>query len=200
VILDISHWDGTIDWVALQASGDVDAVLIKATEGLNWLDPEFIANLRGAERIGLPFGVYHFCDASPPAAQAAHFLGLAMSLPVLAIDAEANGSHTVTVAQTAEIVTRVAMARGTMPLMYINRYGPDGLGTGLPNRILSMCPLWLPEFGNNPVPPLGWPQWTMWQYTQQGTVPGVPGDNGFCDLTQFRGDAADLATFWSTQH
>lgn len=200
MILDISHWDGTIDFDAVKASGLVDGVIIKATEGSSWIDPQFIANLRGAERVGLPFAAYHFCDASPPAAQAANFLGLGLSLPVLAVDAEDNGASTVTVAQTAEIVTRLAMARGTVPLLYINRYGPDGKGTGLPNRTLSMCPLWLPAWDNNPVPPLGFSDWTLWQYTKQGTVPGVPGDNGFCDLSQFNGDSAAQAAFWSTQH
>ena len=200
MILDISHWDGTIDWDAVKSSGVVDAVIIKATQGSSWIDPEFIANLRGVERSGLPFGVLHFCDASAPAAQVAHFLSLAISLPVLAVDIEDNGANTITIAQTAELVMRLSMARSTMPLIYINRFGPDGQGTGLPNTELSMCPLWLAEWSSKPVLPLGWPDWTLWQYTDKGTVPGVPGDNGFCDLSQFNGDAADLATFWSTQH
>ncbi|HYP38275.1 MAG TPA: glycoside hydrolase family 25 protein [Stellaceae bacterium] len=200
MIIDISHWDGTIDWDAVKASGLVDGVIIKATEGHTWVDPEFFANLRGAERVDLPYAVYHFCDANPPAAQAAHFLQLVSCLPFLALDVEANGSNTITVAQTAEIVTRLGMVRGTLPLLYINRYGPDGIGTGLPNRVLSKCQLWLPEYGTRPVPPLGWSNYTLWQYTDQGVVPGVPGDNGFCDLSRFNGDAVELAAFWATRH
>ena len=48
---------------------------------------------------------------------------------MLALDAEPNAiGGTVTVAQAAEAAGRLNMATGSMPLIYINRYGPDQRG------------------------------------------------------------------------
>ncbi len=42
------------------------------------------------------------------------------------------------------------------------------------------------------VPPT-WPGWTMWQYTESGSVPGV---GGACDRDTFNGSLADLSRLW----
>ena len=52
---------------------------------------------------------------------------------MLALDAEPNAiGGTVTVAQTAEAAGRLNMATGSLPLIYMNRYGPDQRGTVSP--------------------------------------------------------------------
>lgn len=192
-VVDLSHWQANPDFVEMRKGG-VQAVILKATQGSSWVDPTFVGRLRRAEAAGLLVGAYHFCDATSPVAQTRHFLDLAGSVGVLALDIEPNSiGDTVTVAQAAEMVSYVQMATARMPLAYIGRYGPSGTGTGLPNGILAKCPLWLPEYGDSPILPAGWQSWFLWQYTQAGVVPGLAGP---CDRSRFAGTADELATWW----
>lgn len=72
--IDVSHWQGTIDWNAAAADG-VEFVFIKATEGGDYTDPAFAANWSGSSRAGIRRGAYHFYrPQTDAAAQAQQFL------------------------------------------------------------------------------------------------------------------------------
>src|SRR5437899_3151687 len=57
--IDVSHWDGTVDWAQVAGSGRAWAIA-KATEGVTFLDPAFAANWAGMKAAGLVRGAYHF--------------------------------------------------------------------------------------------------------------------------------------------
>jgi lysozyme len=57
--IDVSKYQGNIDWTAVKNSG-VKFVWIKATEGGDHADEKFIANWAGAKQVGIPRGAYHF--------------------------------------------------------------------------------------------------------------------------------------------
>ncbi|KAF5390923.1 hypothetical protein D9757_004056 [Collybiopsis confluens] len=59
--IDVSHYQGTIDWAAVVANG-IKFVFIKATESTDFLDPNFSANYDGATKAGLIRGGYHFAQ------------------------------------------------------------------------------------------------------------------------------------------
>jgi len=72
--IDVSHYQGRIDWRALPAQG-VDFAYIKASEGGDLRDDAFAANWAGAERAGIARGAYHFFTLCRPGAdQAANFI------------------------------------------------------------------------------------------------------------------------------
>ncbi|MBV9687181.1 MAG: glycoside hydrolase family 25 protein [Alphaproteobacteria bacterium] len=198
VVIDLSHWQAPVDFARAKSAGIVAAIL-KATQGADWIDVAFAQRLAAATAAGLLVGAYHFLDDSPPESQVENFLSVAGGCSVLALDAEPNAiGGTVTVAQAAEAAGRLNMATGSMPLIYINRYGPDQRGTGLPNSVLSRCPLWLPAYNARPVCPLGWSKWTLWQHTD-GTIgpDAVPvAGIGRCDRSRFAGTTADLIAWW----
>jgi lysozyme len=202
VVIDLSHWQSPVDFQKAKAAGIV-AVILKATQGSRWIDATFAPRFAAATAAGLLVGAYHFLDSSAPELQVKNFLLAAEGCLVLALDAEPNGvGGTVTVPQTAEAAARLHMATDRAPLIYINRYGSDERGTGLPNSVLSRCPLWLPAYGPRPVCPLGWPNWKLWQYTDgrvgSDVVP-VPGI-GPCDRSRFAGTVAELAAWWKSPH
>ena len=58
--IDVSHYQGSINWHEVARSGDVAYVYIKATEGANLVDNTYRTNLNGAKRAGLRVGIYHF--------------------------------------------------------------------------------------------------------------------------------------------
>src|SRR5262249_18412599 len=57
--VDVSNYQGDIDWPALAGSNVVFAY-IKATEGGDFRDKRFQLNWEGAKRAGLARGAYHF--------------------------------------------------------------------------------------------------------------------------------------------
>jgi lysozyme len=198
VVIDLSHWQAPVDFTRAKSAG-IAAVILKATQGSDWVDVTFAKRLAAATASGLLVGAYHFLDDSLPELQVANFLSVAAGCTVMALDAESNAiGDTVTVAQTAEAAARLHMATGFPPLIYINRFGPDQRGTGLPNSVLSRCPLWLPAYSSRPVCPTGWSKWALWQHTDGRIgsdalpVAGI----GPCDRSRFAGTTSDLATWW----
>ena len=57
--IDVSKFQGDIDWNAVASSG-VKFAWIKATEGGDRADERFQANWTGAKTAGVPHGAYHF--------------------------------------------------------------------------------------------------------------------------------------------
>jgi lysozyme len=57
--VDVSRWQGDIDWPKLRRQG-ANFAYIKATDGGDHLDPMFKKNWREADKAGLRRGAYHF--------------------------------------------------------------------------------------------------------------------------------------------
>src|SRR5271168_387517 len=72
--IDVSKYQGDIDWNAVRASG-VKFAWIKATEGGDRVDEKFAQNWAMAKAAGVPRGAYHFAYWCRPAdEQAAWFI------------------------------------------------------------------------------------------------------------------------------
>ena len=58
-------------------------------------------------------------------------------------------------------------------------------------REFANYPLWIADYRGNAQPevPGGWSHWTFWQYTDRGTIPGIPGPT---DINHYSGSHADL--------
>ena len=77
--IDISHYQGTIDWMKLRNAminkTPVRFVIVKATEGSTMIDENFKDNFFKARDYGFIRGAYHFYSTRSSArAQAQHFL------------------------------------------------------------------------------------------------------------------------------
>ncbi len=59
--IDISKWQGVIDWNRVRAAG-IDFVMIKAGEGTQ-MESTFLRNISGAKAAGIQCGVYWFANA-----------------------------------------------------------------------------------------------------------------------------------------
>jgi len=58
--IDVSHYQGHINWEGVSRDKNVQFVYVKATEGAGYVDDFYLRNLYGAKRVGIPVGVYHF--------------------------------------------------------------------------------------------------------------------------------------------
>lgn len=61
-VIDISEWQGTIDWNRVKNSG-VDAVILRFAHSTSHFDKQFERNLSEVRRLGIPFGLYIFSTA-----------------------------------------------------------------------------------------------------------------------------------------
>lgn len=92
--IDISHYQGDVNWKKVTAAGNVRFVYIKATEGKSFVDDRHAGYGRDAKAHGLKVGYYHFFRPGVPGAdQFANFeravKGLPQDLiPVLDIEVE----------------------------------------------------------------------------------------------------------------
>ena len=69
-ILDVSKWQGNVDWNKVKASGLISGVMIRAmgnsAEGKPsspYIDPYFARNYAECQRLGIPVGVYGYFKA-----------------------------------------------------------------------------------------------------------------------------------------
>jgi lysozyme len=196
--VDVSHFDGTVDWGAARRDG-VSFAIIKATEGTSFVDNHFASNWANTRANGIVHGAYHFFrPKSDPVAQADFFVSVAGSpksgeLPPV-IDLEVTDG--LTAAQVASgartFLQRVQQKIGRVPMIYTSVRvfnsllgGPAGFGP---------YPLWVANWNvrcpNIPNPP--WTRWTFWQSSATGTVAGFSDP---VDVDRFNGTSADLMAF-----
>ena len=187
--LDVSSWQGNVDWAAVAANGGRFAY-VKATESTTYVNPYFTQQYVGAYQVGLVRGAYHFAlpDRSTGAAQADFFAahGGAWSaddqtLPG-ALDIEYNPYG-----PTCYGLTQSAMAAwvqsfaieyhaltGRWPVIYTTtnwwqQCTGNYPGLGATSPLWIAC--WCQTAGQLPA---GWTTYTFWQWTNQPI--DFPGD------------------------
>lgn len=195
--VDVSSYQGTIDWPRLAAQ-DVDFAYVKATEGSGFVDDTFETNLRGAREAGVLVGAYHFFSfESPGRTQAEHVVATVPAqeglLPV-AIDVEHYGEFyrdpPDPEAIRAELRVLVATLRehyGVEPVIYATQAAYSRYVAGE----FTASPLWIRAVYLPPRVSDG-REWTFWQYSHRDRLDGYDGEESFIDMNVFRGDLADL--------
>ena len=115
--MDVSRWQGRIDWDAAARSGAVDGVMLRvlgSKNGQPYLDPMFEQNYAACTKCGIPVGGYYYTcavteaqvDAELAALRAA-LTGKRFQLPI-AIDVEDARLRALSPAQLAALVARAA--------------------------------------------------------------------------------------------
>lgn len=177
--VDVSRWQGQVDWRTAAASGMCEFAYAKATEGATLTDERFAENWGGTLYAGVPRGAYHFLTAADPAAQARHFLavypGDGELPPALDLEWGPDGGAP-SAASAAEWLRIVFEEAGVRPVVYTSPAfarlylrGPEGAS------IAAVHELWVAHYRvAAPAVPAGWPTWRLWQ-TGIGRVPGFAG-------------------------
>ncbi|MBX5465303.1 MAG: peptidoglycan-binding protein [Clostridia bacterium] len=194
--VDVSSWQGTVDWPSVRAAGYSFAFL-KASEGVGYTDPAYARNVAGARSASLVAGAYHFArpDATPGDAEreAAYFASVVKAgepPDMLAVDLEAGALDRA--AMTEWAVAFLEATESAFPGVRVAVYcGPAFITQRLAPPRLARWPLWLVEYTSAPAPGAvpGWTDWTFWQWSNAGSVPGV---RVRVDLDEFAGSEAEL--------
>lgn len=196
-VIDLSHWNQDIDFRLTKENGIV-GIIHKATQGVKYVDPEYTKRKKAAEKEELLWGAYHFGVGEKSGKdQAEHFLETIgdSSNILLALDIEENkDGKSIMPKQAEDFVNRVYLVTGRLPLIY----GSPSFLKDFATPTLTECPLWLAKWGTKLTLPIGWRNWTLWQYTdgQTGAKPHEVEGIGKCDRNKFNGTLKELREFW----
>ena len=187
--IDVSRHSGIIDWEKIK-SQKISFVYIKATEGEDYLDPNYVSNVTNAQKSNLLVGAYHFFRFNKPGTtQASNFLSHTGTLtgkltPALDIEEWGNMPNIKTETQIrieiSNFLLAVQKASGCRMIIYtnINTYNKYIKGQFLDN------PIWICSFNKNRIIPDN-RKWLFWQHAHNGKLEGI---KGLVDLNTFNGD------------
>lgn len=195
--IDISHWQGYPDFDQVKAAG-VIAMIHKCTEGTGYTDPNRARNCANAIRAGIKVATYHWLSHdADPGDQMRYYLNVLD--PVggerVIIDYEEDGC---TLDQLKAAVEYLAAdPRDLQITVYSGHLLKEQLGSKHDAFLADHTDLWLAQYTTGtPSWPTGtYSHWTLWQYSESGTMPGITGSA--VDLNRYNGDDDALLTWIS---
>lgn len=202
--IDAARYQGEIDFRQAEAAG-VAFTFLKATEGADHKDEMFATNWRRARAAGMPVGAYHyyyFCRTAEEQARwyIANVPRAPGALPPV-LDLEWNhlsrtcrrrpdAAH---VRAEARTFLRMLTAHyGQRPIIYttVDFWRDNDL------RQLQGYEFWLRSVAGHPASTYPGADWSFWQYTGTGLVPGVQGK---VDINVFAGSAKGWAAWYQAR-
>lgn len=184
--IDVSKWQGEIDWNKVANSGaGIDFAIIRCgyrgiSSGDLVEDPYFKKNIEGAIKNGIKVGVYFYsqaitkAEAIEEASMALELVkGYNLQLPIY-IDTEGSGGRgdTISKSERTEILKtfcEVIKNAGFKPGVYSGRYWYN-------NHVITseieQYHIWVAQY-NDVCEYEG--RYDIWQYTSSGSVPGING-------------------------
>lgn len=194
--IDVSYWQGSsINWAQVRASGKRFAFLRLSYGAQAGVDSTFRRNWTETKANGILRGAYqYFLPAQDTTAQAnlvVRELGVlgAGDLPaVIDVEQTPNGVTPAAYAQkVADWISIVERGTGKKPIIYSGKYFWND---NVQSSAFLDNPLWLPAYTTGcPDTPRPWTKWTFWQYSDSGSVSGIPGN---VDVNVFDGTYAQL--------
>jgi lysozyme len=204
--LDVSKFQESskIDWTKVAANAAF--VFIRASDGSNPANEKTLAEKWVAARgAGIVCGAYHLfrpkSDLTEVDAQSDLFLKTFKSavsviergyMPAV-LDVEIDGGGVTGSDYLAGVQRWIATVEadsrfsGQKVIIYTRKVFWESLGTPAD---FTAQPLWVADYSQDPPRiPLPWRSYMFFQYTQTGSIPGIPGN---VDLDSFNGEMSDL--------
>jgi len=200
--IDVSHWQGSINWNNVYNAGERFA-FVKASEGTGFQDPNFVTNMNNGKNAGLLVGSYHFARpdlGNNATLEARYFISVSKNYltqgylrPVLDLETGSSLGKTRLSNWVNEFMNTVKREAGVEPIIYVNVY----YATNYLDSSVSKYTLWIAHWTYNPNGNPGstgvWgTNWSFWQYTNQSSVSGI---SGAVDADLFNGDSNGLSAF-----
>lgn len=198
--IDVSFWQGDIDWTAVADSGIRFAIIKCAGRGYGggslYEDPKFKQNIQGALANGIQVGIYFFSQAiteEEAIEEASMTINMIRSYQItypVAIDFESGDGYRQNNISVDER-TRICQVfcdkiseYGYQPMIYSCRNDlRDNVNIG---ALSANYKIWMAQYFNkyyrdgydyeygDPLPSPSW-NYQIWQYNSKGSVPGISG-------------------------
>jgi lysozyme len=193
--IDISHYQGVIDWEQLRNAminkAPVRFVIIKSTEGSTLIDENFKDNFYNAREYGFIRGAYHFYSTKSEARQQAYHFLRNVQLeegdlpPVLDVEHIPEGMQTQEFQK--EILTWLHVVEDhyhVKPILYTYYKFKEKY---LSDQRFDSYPYWIAHYYVDKMEYKG--EWKFWQHTDAGRLPGI---KGYVDFNLYNGSYYDL--------
>ena len=176
--IDISHHQGDIDFNSLK--GNIDFAMVRTSYGSFYEDKKYKQNIKGLERINVPYGFYHFSYATSVESakkEAEGFINIIKkynpTYPIV-IDIEwSNRTENVkadTLISITDTICSMIEKAGYYAMIYANL---DYFNNKLNDSRLDKYDKWLAEWKSNPTYKKSF---GIWQYSSKGQIPGIKGN------------------------
>lgn len=178
--IDVSRYQGTIDWAKIAAAGKKFVIVRIGSSNANgvYIDPMFLQNVSGAKAAGLQVGAYYYTYAASRSAVTkelntflAALEGLQLEYPVF-VDVEAASLQSLGKTVLTDLVLyamQILSQSGWYPGWYsYTNYANNYLE---PSR-LAAYPCWIADYRGY----VGYGgSYDLWQYSGSGTANGISG-------------------------
>ena len=193
--IDISHYQGDIDWELLQNAmiekSPIRCVVMKATEGASKGDPSVNENFQQAREDGCRRGAYHFWSNKSSARQQAYFFLDKVPLEVgdlpPVLDVEHKPADKSVEDFQRDVLTWLHIVEDryhVKPIIYT--YYKFKM-TNLNSPVFDDYPYWIAHYYVDKIEYKG--EWKFWQHTDAGRLPGI---KGYVDFNIYNGSFYDL--------
>jgi lysozyme len=185
--IDISSYQGYIDWEKVSSDKNIRFVYIKATEGATYRSPHYAHNITQARRHGMLVGSYHYLTSTSTIdEQFENFSKFALKqvqdlIPMLDIETRGDWSRSQLQDSVDKFCTLAEKVYGVQPMIYSTM--------GFYNKNLAprfnKHRLYIGRYSNSE-PEINWEgEYTIWQYSETGIIPGI---DAYVDLCRYRKD------------
>ncbi|WP_051785716.1 glycoside hydrolase family 25 protein [Endozoicomonas numazuensis] len=188
--IDVSHYQGNVDWK--EVSESFHFAFVKATEGTDYIDPDFTQNISRVDDTDLAYGAYHFYSPDEDGLkQAKHFVSTIHNLnfslpPVLDVEVAPDSDSDIANFQQSvkSWLVYVENTMGCRPIIYSDKSFWDEYL----KETFSHYTVWISDYTTHTTDVANI-NWAFWQFTDQGKAEGV---SGFVDQSRFKGSEQSL--------
>ena len=189
--IDISSWQAGIDLSAVPA----DFVIVKATQGTGYVNPDCSRAIEQARAIGKYYGIYHYISGGNAQAEADYFIDNCANWignGLLAVDWEQSENNAYGDENYLDqVVARIIQRTGVIPLIY----GSQAVYQQMSNVAQRHnCGLWVAQYADMNTSGYQDNPWNegaydcaIRQYSSSGQLAGY---GGALDLDKFYGDGS----------
>lgn len=176
--IDVSHYQGNIDWDAVADGTPISYVYLKATEGAALVDNTYERNLQEARRVGLSVGSYHFYRPNVDWKQQFDNMVSVVKMedqdlvPIIDIEHRGSVSEATFISDLRAFIEKVTEYYGKKPLLYTYHNFYNRYLTGQFSDYHFMIARYRSD---SPTLDDG-KDYIMWQYTSTGSIPGIRGN------------------------
>ena len=179
--IDVSKFQGKINWTKVVKDETIKFVYIKATEGTSIQDPYYKTNIAKAKKAGLLVGSYHLYSSKTTAYQQfGNFKKMVKKseqdlVPVL--DIEGHHVGRLNMERVDKLLELLEKEYGVKPVIYTSE---KLYREHLSGKKYRKYHIFIANYKSSPTV-----RYTLWQYTETGHVSGI---NGCVDISKFNRD------------
>lgn len=184
--IDVSKFQGAIDWKRVANDENIQFVYIKASEGASSVDARYKENFSKAKKAGLKVGSYHYFLGWKPAKEQFdnfnRYVDRSKQDLIPMVDVELMGNRNVSrellQSRLAEFMQLVKEEYGKYPLLYSQyRFYNDNLAPEFNKYFIFIA-----RYSSKEPTLKGAGKYNIWQYSEKGRVDGI---KGAVDLDRF---------------